>query len=317
MKCNILSIKQTLAMVVALVFALPQFANAAWYWVPVPTAPQTGYFIEEVSPNTIGYTAPDSVSYEGRTITPEGFMDVMDYTKDSSKCSGELDSAISQLRNFDSSKVVQPTGRCYGECGPYFAQGAETERASLLSKLKSSAEQCLVNEEQAIQKAEEERQRKEAEAKRLKEVEQAGANCDFDFFSNEMTDKERMDTWEERQACKAKDTTEAVSELVVESVTPVIQPAQPTQPTQPSQPTLPVSQTPIVTPSYTQPVTKADNSNIESEQKEETAATSTVSSETVEQTMPEIQETEVTTAQEPEKVTFFQKIIRFFTGWFR
>ncbi len=295
-------------MVVALVFALPQFANAAWYWVPVPTAPQTGYFIEEVSPNTIGYTAPDSVSYEGRTITPEGFMDVMDDTKDSNKCSGELNSAISQLRNFDSSKVVQPTGRCYGECDPYFTQGAETERASLLSKLKFSAEQCLVNEEQAIQKAEEERQRKEAEAKRLKEVEQAVANCDFDFFNNEMTDKERMDTWEERQACKAKDATKAASEPVVEPVTPVIQPTQPT---------LPVSQTPIVTPSYTQPVTKADNNDIEYEQKEETVTTSIVSSETVEQTMPVIQETEVTSAQEPEKVTFFQKIIRFFTGWFK
>lgn len=292
-------------MAVVLVFALPQFANASWYWLPVPSAPQTGYFIEEVSPNTIGYTGPDSGSYEGRTIAPEGFMDVMDDTKDSNKCSGELNSAISQLRNFDSSKVVQPTGRCYGECGPYFTQGAGTERESLLSKLKSSAEKCLVNEEQAIQKAEEERQRKEAEEKRLKEVEQAVANCDFDFFSNEMTDKERMATWEELQVCKAKDTTEAASEPVVEPVTPVIQTTQP------------VSQTPIVTPSYTQPVTKADNNNIESEQKEETATTSTVSSETGEQIVPEIEEVEVTTTQEPEKITFFQKIIRFFTGWFK
>jgi len=310
MKCNILSIKHTLTVAASIVFILPQFANAAWYWVPVPTAPQTGYFIEVVSPNTIGYTGSDFGSYEGRTITPDGFMDVMDKTKNSSKCSGQLDLAISQLRTFDSNKVVPGSDsiKCYGECGPYFTQGTGTERESFLLKLKSSAEQCLVREEQAIQQAEEERQRKAEEEKRLKEVERAVANCDFDFFNNEMTDKERMDTWEERQVCKAKDTMEAVSEPVIVPVTPAISPTQTIQH---------VPQNPVITPSVYAPIaTQADNTNTEPEQTAETATTSNTSFETTGQTESEKEETEITTTPEPEKPTFFQRVIRFFTGWF-
>jgi hypothetical protein len=289
-----------------LFFLVPINAHAAWYWVSVPTAPQTGYFIEEVSPNTIGYTGTGSGSYGDKTITPDGFMDVMDDTEDSNKCSAELDSAISQLRNFDSSKAIQPTGKCYGECGPYFTQETMTERESLLSKLKINAEQCLVKEEQAIQQAEEERKRKEAEERRLKEVAEAVADCDSDFFYNEMTDKERMETWEQREACKAKDVAETISEPVIKPSTPVITPTPAIQPT--------MLQTPVVTPlSNTPTATQA----VGPEQAEETSSTPTTSSETIEQTESEADEAEVTVIPEPEKPTFFQRVIRFFTGWFK
>lgn len=308
MKSNILHIKQTLTVAVVIVLTLPQLTHAAWYWVSVPTAPQTGYFIEEVSPNTIGYTGTGSGSYGDRTITPDGFMDAMDDTKDSNKCSAELDSAISQLRNFDSSKAIQPTGRCYGECGPYFTQETMTEREGLLSKLKTNAEQCLVKEEQAIQQAEEERERKEAEERRLKEVAEAVADCDSDFFYNEMTDKERMETWEQREACKAKDVIETASEPVTEPVTLV---------TPPNQTIEPKPQNPAVTPSLSAPTaTQADNVNIETEQSEETSTISTTSPETAEKTESETDEAEVTVIPEPEKPSFFQRVIRFFTGWF-
>lgn len=78
---------------------LPNNVSAEWYWITEISDPGTAYFIEEVSPNTIGYTPADTTDpYSNKTLVPENFMDTMDETKASDKCSGELDSAIQRLR---------------------------------------------------------------------------------------------------------------------------------------------------------------------------------------------------------------------------
>jgi hypothetical protein len=216
--------KKTL-LVVALFFvanlSVVGAADSEWYWISIPSDPDTGYFLEEVSPNTIGYTETDSSSGENRTIAPEDFMGTMEDVEEFSGCSNGLDSAIKKLRNFDSDEdLVISNYKCpgYSDCGPYYVTGATKDREKLLNNIEDDAEQCIEGEKIKEERAEEAREQKKEEEKRLKEIEEAVEECDFDFFEK-MTSSERMDIYKERMSCKEEvDDPEAVAEII----TPVV-----------------------------------------------------------------------------------------------
>lgn len=284
-------------------------SSSQWYWVSVPNEPMTGYFIEEVSPNTVGYEGAGSGSHSGKTVTPDGFMDVMNETKDSSKCSGELNSAISQLRNFDSREVIQPDVKCMQECGPYFSEESLPERESLLSQLKTSAEQCLLKEQTAIKKAEEERIQKEAEAKRLDDIAEAIESCDYDYFNNEMTNDERMRTYNERMKCQDSTTLPAPAYVVPPVIKETYIPPQQVIPTV----TRPVPE--VVTDNFTdvndEETTSLPASFVEGEQMTEEAS----ESDTGQQLTEESSVAEPESVKEPQKESFFKKVWNFLFGW--
>lgn len=203
---NMLKILLTLVLFFISSLSVASATDSQWYWISVLNDPKTGYFIEEISPNTIGYTETNAVSSGNKTIVPENFMEIMEEAEDSRKCSGELDSAIKQLREFDSNnEILIPCldVRCREN---YIGPNLKTieKRKRLLSEIEDGAEECLKIEEKEEREEEEERERVRIERKHLREIQQAIDNCDFKFFDEEMTSRERMQTYSERMACKER-----------------------------------------------------------------------------------------------------------------
>lgn len=290
---------------------LPSSANAEWYWMTVISDPNTGYFIEEVSPNTIGYTPTETTDpYSNKTLVPDNFMDTIEETEDSDKCSGELDSAIQKLRQFDANEEIVTPSKCGSECSPYYANPEQTmaSREQLLLELESDAQSCLIDEQEEIEEAIKEQERKEAEEARIIEVHEAVSECDFDYFENEMTNKERMDTWEQREACKQKEeivsNAEEVTAPTIENVRlPEVTPTKPE-------------------PTYTPAITLPINTNADPvapdliTETNEPESTNTI--ETAEEIIEQNSESgqPATIEPVPEKQSFIKKIISFFTRWF-
>lgn len=308
-------------------------AESQWYWASVPTDPMTGYFIEEISPNTIGYTETNTGSYGNMTVVPESFMDTMEAVSDSNKCSGKLDSAIAEVRKFDYDEVVTYEGPCKGfdDCLPYFRPDTIEKRELLLSSLEDSTKECLETEQKELQEAEEERKRKEAEEKHLQEIQMALESCDDNFFANEMTDNERMDTYDERMACKEKRAAEAeseseptlTSELEPAYVPPVVEPVVVSELVEHEAPSKPMA----TVSAAEEPETEDGISEVV--ESEEVASSTSSPKETVEMTQRELDQlieqrvnealdqSEPEPTPEPEKPSLFKRVWNFFTGLFR
>lgn len=200
---NMYKILLTLVLFFTSSLSVASATDSQWYWISVPSYPMTGYFIEEVSPNTIGYTETGTDSSGVRTIVPENFMEIMEEIEDYRECSDELDLAIKKLRKFDASHELI-SGAKDNNRGTDYSYNLETikEREKLLRSIENDAEECLEMEENELKEAKEERERIRTEKKHLREIQQAIDNCDFKFFTEEMTSRERKDTYNERIACK-------------------------------------------------------------------------------------------------------------------
>lgn len=179
-------------------------ADSQWYWVSVPSDPSSGYFIEEMLPNTIGYEDVDSVSSDNNlTPVPDDFMETLEAAEDYGDCSGETDSAVKKLRRFDSNEdLIINNYKCSFDCGPYYISDAVNERAKLMRDIEDDAEQCIADAEAEEERVKEESKREIEVRRRQLDVEEAVRKCDFTFFEEEMTSRERMQTYDERLACE-------------------------------------------------------------------------------------------------------------------
>jgi len=185
--------------------------ESQWYWISVPEDPLKGYFVEEIeeTQNTIGFNKVETEvlkSSATRTVVPDSFMEVMDETEDSPRCSGELEDALSKLRAFDAShEILIPF-----DCGPYgmYCKGdyrrntanlkTIESREVLLDRIENDAHQCLDREHREVIAKE----LKENTKQRLQDVQKAIEKCDYEFFDAEMTSRERMQTYKQRMACE-------------------------------------------------------------------------------------------------------------------
>jgi len=195
-------------------------ATSEWYWISEPRNPMTGYFMEEIQPSTIGYTNTDTVAPDrNKTSLPEDFMETMSKTDDSQKCSGALDAAIERLRKFDSrANVNQPRPKCRDWCATEYTSAAQEARERLLQTIQEDTEECLETEKRNTEKLRERREKireqkeqEEQERKRQHQIKRAVSECDADFFANEMTDRERMQTYSERLRCEDNENTKTPS----------------------------------------------------------------------------------------------------------
>ena len=166
----------------------------------------------------------------------------------------------------------------------------------LPTSIEKSAKRCLVQEQEAI----EEQVRKEAEKERLSEIDKALAECDTDFFEDEMTNDERMDTWEKRQDCLVEKTDEIVTKpqpvipVVTEPVSvPVVKPV-----------TVPV---PVIEkPAVEEVIETMEVANVQA------TATAEVSEEVTTEEAPIVE-------QQPEPIkekSIFKRVVNFFTSLF-
>jgi hypothetical protein len=202
--------------------------NSQWHWISVPSDPMTGYFREETEEvlNTIGYTEEEQTlkSSATQTVVLDSFMETLQSTEESDRCSEKLDDALIKLRQFDvSHEFYIPF-----DCAPYSInckgdtpastpiQETIEGRINLLNKIENDAEDCLKAEQLAKRKAEEERERLRAERKHQRDIEEAIEECNFEFFEEEMTSSERMQTYEQRMACRERQVL-GVSETKAES----------------------------------------------------------------------------------------------------
>lgn len=155
------------------------------------------------------------------------------------------------------------------------------------------------------------------------EFKRAVEECDFDYFENMMTDKERMDTYDERMACKEELGAEAkiiektetehvpVPVYVPPSITPVVSPE-------------PVIYQVSEKPTQVTPVTSIQDSNTissnEIENEQTTTSTATTTIELTEEELNQLIEQRVNEAMEqtqPEKQSIFKRVVNFFFGWLR
>lgn len=174
-------------------------AEEFWYWVSVPANPKTGYFTE--GPNTVGQTnnalvvrTTTSAGYPVitavKTPLPDDFMKVMEMTEDSKGCAKELKNALSKLREFDSKNRIVNEIKSSVEINEKSLSGRE----KLLIKILDGAEQCLEADENKKEAREDE--------KRQIKIEEAIEECNFEFFEEEMSRRELMQTYKERMECK-------------------------------------------------------------------------------------------------------------------
>jgi len=285
---------------------IPVFAHAEWYWLTIPEDSTIGEFTEL---SAVEY-AVTSIPKDQLQILPSTLMQTLSSTTNSTKCSNSYNSAIQELRDFDSTHKLYTT--IYYSKGPegtqtVFDQGTADARTNLLTSIEKSAKRCLTQEQEAI----EEQVRKEAEKERLSEIDIALAVCDIDFFEKEMTNDERMDTWTEREACKNKNIKTVVVEKVNEQIVqPVSLPEVTPEPVDVA----------VATPIFTSnplPV-KADRENIMTEEvKLSTGATTTTKNteDIVKEEKPQ-QIDEVQIEQKIEKPSFFKKVANFFSKLF-
>lgn len=173
--------------------------------------------------------------------------------------------------------------------------------------------------EAQAQKEAEEKAEKEAEEKaiadRIASVSKALEECDYDFFENQMTTKEKMDTYDERQACEQVEQTAFAPTSLPQVVTPVVvEPVVPAY-TPPAQ----IQTAPVV-------ADLAPEQEI-IEQKVSTSTEATTTPETIEVTQEELdqmveerlherlEEESEPLAEPEEKPSFFKRVTNFLFGW--
>lgn len=211
----------------ALIFFLSGFylagaVESQWYWVSVPSNPEEGYFIE--GPNVIGKsTSPDGVIAtfgntsighpyikNVQTPLPSNFIDVLEETESSSACNETLDSALNKLREFDSENEIVDGIKS----SVWANEESSNDRISLMESIVRDSEQCLEEEHEAEERAKKEAKRIIEEKDHLSKIEKAVEQCNFEFFAEEMTAHERMQTYDERMACEKKYKEEEETETV-------------------------------------------------------------------------------------------------------
>lgn len=313
----------TLTMLLTTSFSIVDASESQWYWVSVTSNPMSGYFTE--GPNTVGKSDEFNVEWTSvngrpiistvRTPLPNGFMDVMDDTEGSDKCSDKLDEALSELRAYDLENNIVSSFKS----SEWVDEESYEGREGLLSSIIRDAEQCLGDEVKEIEaeekRIEEEREQQEVAEKRSEDIEKAIHDCDFDYFDSEMTNDERMATYYERIACQDRSPEDTVLEEInpdIVHVPPVV---------------------PVITP---EPVVKevepqsAPETDVLDEREIEQATTSvSVPPETVEMTQDELdqlveqrvnealEESESEPSPEPEKPSLFKKVVNFLFSWMR
>lgn len=210
--------KKGLKTYIFLLLVAPVFVHAEWYWLNIPEDPDIGEFTEL---SAVQY-AITSIPKEQLQLVQNTLIEIWDETKKSEACSNERELAIQEMREFDANHEMYNVVYFKGMGNEnVFNQETADARASLLLNLENTAKNCLVKEAKNL----EEKARKEAEEKRLNEVNNAIKNCNFDFFDNEMTNAERMNTWSDRESCKNKPVSviETVASNPVEAVPSVKQ----------------------------------------------------------------------------------------------
>jgi len=183
------------------------------------------------------------------------------------------------------------------------------------------AEDLEQEEVEAKEKARE-RFEEEQQAKLLEAVK----GCDMEYLEN-LSDKDKMATYDERMACKEKlaAETDQVSEPTPVAIPVYIPPVTTSIPEQ-------VSYTAPVVPvaDVAQPVVqekRLDNESLESSEGDlATSSLATTSEKLIEMTEEELNRLveervaaafeETASEPEPEKTSVFRRIINFFTGWF-
>lgn len=161
--------------------------------VLLPTTTFAEYYAQDYDPSYLPYNFQDAVDSEF-----DGCLSVL----------GQYDSGYWQLdEKFEAlKKGIDYSGPVWVPMG--------SESAFNLNQLRDFAEEeirtCIVDyreyQEEQEKKAEEEAKQQaqeEAEARRLADINKAIDDCDFEFFE-EMTTEEKMDTFNEREACKNK-----------------------------------------------------------------------------------------------------------------
>lgn len=322
-------------------FSIAYATGSQWYWVSNPSNPEEGYFIE--GPNVIGKsTSPDGVittfgntpiGYlyvkNVQTPLPSNFMDVMTEAKNFRKCSDALDNALTELRVFDSSNQIISSIKHNEE---WANEETITKREYLIKKILKKTEDCIeegeLEEKKAEEKANEERERLILERKHLQAIALAVENCDFDFFTNEMTSRERMQTHEERMACQ-DNATQKLEEIERQpDPAPVYVPPAVISVTTSE----PLTYNSFPVPTQTSPVntkpeqeTSVDDST--DNEVEESTADTPIEKETIELTEEELnkiieqrvndalEKTQPETVPELERPSFFKKVANFLFGW--
>ena len=286
----------------------PQSANAEWYWLTIPEDPTIGE-ITELS--AIEY-AVTSIPKDQLQAVEDSFFETIELTEDSIACGDgySLTAVVKQLRSFDAEndfyKVTETIvpgdvkpGTFYTEFSTTTNQTTIDGRDKLFKSIETKANDCLEKERQQID-----------EQIREEKIKAALNECDFDFFENEMTNEERMNTWDERKECTTK-TEEVTPEPVVPVAEEIVAPPKTTL--APEAVSAPVTAPkPVVTiPSATQ----TDNTVIDAV--DEATTTDGNAQETIEEVAEETVQTEPEQTEEVEEPSFFKKIANFFTRLFK
>lgn len=183
----------------------------------------------------------------------------------------------------------------------------------------------LENQEEIAAEAAAEKEERERRQRAEVELHEALDNCDFDYFENEMTTAQKMETYDERKACEDK-TTETKQISVDEETVPV---SVPTQSFYAPTPSTPVNYTP---PQPTSVIESADTAEKQVDKETSDVLTSSTSTSTLEKitvTEEELnqmvqekvqkalaQSEEVEEVSDTPKPSFFQRVINFFRGLF-
>jgi len=299
---------------ILLLLASPLTASAEWYWLTIPEDPEIGEFTEL---NAVEY-AVAQIPKDQLQAVGDSLFEVSDLVEDSDSCVSKysLPAIIQELRKYDAEhdfytvteEVVQgdiKQGYTYIETSTTTNQSTIDGREKLINSITTNANSCLEQEKA-------EREKKEREEQITKALE----TCDFDFFENEMTNAERMDSWNERQECNVSLNTE--QDVVVP---PVIIPS--TEPKPVIQESIPLVVEPVITPG---PVFVPGPEPIESENDDiglfDSTTTTTTPTSTTEQTYEEVAENDEQTesrtkAIEPEnRPSFLGRVANFFRNLF-
>lgn len=302
---NVHIMKSVLPILTFVILLAPLSANAEWYWLTIPEDPTIGEFTEL---SAVEY-AVTSIPKDQLQSVDESFFKTLDSAEKSESCSSQysLASVIDELRKFDEDhdfyEVVETIeesefkGHTYTVISTTTSQNTIDSRSKLLVSIETKANDCLEREKQDIEKN-----------IRAEEIQTALNECDSDFFENEMTNDERMDTWNERQECKVEidakkpEVTTVIPEVVK---APIIEPEVTYVPTQ--------SITPTPVPVVPKPELKETSNEVE-----EVAPTT---SEPKIDHIQEIEEIETDIKLDvpevtEEKTSFFKRVTNFFSRLF-
>ncbi len=280
------------------------FIVALGFFIALPSASMASYYAQDYDPSYLPYNFQDAIN------------------SDFSDCETILwqyDENYSQM-----SKLLEEQRKTYpGKNKENFFVSLpiklfiDDTRVTTFPELKTITEEafrvCLIDyrnyQEEQEEKAEAEA-KKEAEAealvKRQKEIEEALANCDFDFFE-EMTNSERMKTYDEREACKTKTVSSPIP-VSTPTPVPILTPTIQNQST-----SIPQVVNAQPTNSPTEPIQNTSEAT-------SVNATGTVSIETTEtllqEQVAEVQEVKTEPETQPEeKPSVFKRVFNFLFGW--